>query len=86
MPSAEFEAAATAANEFSSKPSDDNLLKLYGLYKQATVGDVNTTRPGMFDLKGKYKWDAWESEKGKSQEDAEVEYIAFVETLKAEHA
>jgi len=57
-------------------------------YKQATVGDVNTPRPGLFDLKvflppqnrtngkGKYKWDKWNEQKGKSQEDAEKEYIA----------
>ncbi|RVD87872.1 uncharacterized protein DFL_002076 [Arthrobotrys flagrans] len=86
MPSAEFEAAAAAANAFTKKPSDDEMLKLYALYKQATVGDVNTERPGMFDLKGKYKWDAWKSEEGKSQADAETEYIAYVEGLKASFA
>ncbi|KAJ6258582.1 Triakontatetraneuropeptide [Drechslerella dactyloides] len=86
MPSAEFEAAATAANNFTTKPTDDELLKLYALYKQATVGDVNTARPGIFDMKGKYKWDAWESEKGKSQEEAEVEYIALVEEYKVKYA
>lgn len=40
-------------------------------------------RPGAFDLKGKYKWDAWDALKGKSQEDAEKEYIALVEELKS---
>ncbi|KAF3175861.1 hypothetical protein TWF106_011057 [Orbilia oligospora] len=86
MPSAEFDAAAAAANAFTKKPSDDALLKLYGLFKQATVGDVNTDRPGMMDFKGKYKWDAWKSEEGKSQADAEAEYIAYVEELKASFA
>ncbi|KAK6337873.1 hypothetical protein TWF696_001351 [Orbilia brochopaga] len=86
MPSPEFEAAATAANNFTSKPTDDELLKLYGLYKQATVGDVNTERPGIFDLKGKYKWDAWKSEEGKPQEVAETEYIALVEEFKTRYA
>jgi len=37
----------------------------------------------MFDLKGKYKWDAWSGNKGKSKEDAQKEYVAFVEELKA---
>ncbi|CDS12370.1 hypothetical protein LRAMOSA04565 [Lichtheimia ramosa] len=83
MPSAEFEKAAKEVNELKNKPSNDELLKLYGLYKQATVGDVNTDRPGGFDFKGKAKWDAWNALKGKSQEDAEKEYIAFVEELKA---
>ncbi|KAK6513828.1 hypothetical protein TWF506_008261 [Arthrobotrys conoides] len=82
MPSAQFEEAVTYANDFTSKPDDDILLKLYGLYKQATVGDVNTPRPGMMDFKGKYKWDAWKSQEGKSQADAEAEYIAYVAELK----
>ena len=42
---------------------------------QATVGDVNTARPGMFDLKGKAKWDAWDKVKGKSADEAMAAYI-----------
>ncbi|KAI7884401.1 putative acyl-coA-binding protein [Lichtheimia hyalospora FSU 10163] len=83
MPSAEFETAAKEVKDLTNKPSDKELLTLYALFKQATVGDVNTDRPGGFDFKGKAKWDAWNELKGKSQEDAEKEYIAFVEQLKA---
>ena len=53
-------------------------MKLYGLYKQATVGDNNTDKPGTFDFKGKYKWKDLE---GKSQEDAEKEYIDLATEL-----
>ena len=52
--------------------ADDEFLQLYSLFKQATVGDINTNRPGMLDFKGKAKWDAWEKVKGKSKEDAEA--------------
>eukprot|EP00887_Chlorella_sp_A99_P001045 scaffold14.g1045.t1 len=45
----------------------------------ANVGDVNTERPGLFDLKGKAKWDAWEKNKGKSKEEAMQDYITLVE-------
>lgn len=38
----EFETAAKEVQELKTKPSNDELLKLYALYKQATVGDVNT--------------------------------------------
>ena len=55
-------------------PSDDEKLKMYALYKQATVGDCNTTRPGMFDFVGKSKWDAWNAQKGVSTEDAMTGY------------
>jgi len=37
---------------------------MYALFKQASVGDVNTDRPGMLDFKGKAKWDAWSGKKG----------------------
>ena len=50
---------------------------------QATVGDVNTPAPGMFDFKGKAKWDAWSSVKGLSVADAEAAYVALVEKLSA---
>lgn len=57
------------------------MLKLYALFKQATVGDNETSRPGLLDLKGKYKWDAWAELKGTSQEDAESQYIELVDEL-----
>ncbi|KAH8550462.1 putative acyl-coA-binding protein [Umbelopsis sp. PMI_123] len=83
MPSAEFEKAASDVQNLNNKPDNDTLLKLYGLFKQASFGDNTTAKPGVFDLKGKYKWEAWEALKGKSQEEAEKEYIALVEELKS---
>ncbi|KAG0226903.1 Acyl-CoA-binding domain-containing protein 1 [Actinomortierella wolfii] len=86
MPSAEFDAAAAKAKTFTKSPSNDELLELYALFKQATVGDNNTARPGMLDLKGKAKWDAWTAKKGLAQEEAEKQYIALVEKLSAIYA
>ncbi len=60
-----------------SNPSTEQLKKVYGLFKQATVGNVNTERPGMFDLTGKAKWDSWASFKDISQEDAKHQYVEF---------
>ena len=57
------------------QPTQDDQLKFYGFYKQATVGDVNTARPGMFDLTGKYKWDAWKANEGLSQDEAKSKYV-----------
>ena len=48
--------------------SNDEKLKIYSLFKQATEGDVKSDRPGFFDLKGKAKWDAWNARKGQSKE------------------
>merc|ERR1712141_379329 len=86
MPSAEFETAASEVTKLSKTPTDQEKLKTYSLYKQATVGDCNTTRPGMMDFAGKAKWDAWNGNKGMSQTDAEAAYIAFVGELKGKYA
>ena len=48
------------------KLPQDKQLEVYALFKQGKVGDVNIERPGMLDLKGKAKWDAWDSKKGMS--------------------
>ena len=81
-----FEERAKQANELPSKPDTDELLKLYALYKQATVGDNNKEKPGIFNMKDRYKWDSWEELKGKSKEDAEKEYIEFVEELQQKYS
>ncbi|KAF9088345.1 Acyl-CoA-binding domain-containing protein 1 [Mortierella sp. AM989] len=85
MPSAEFDAAAAQAKTFTKSPTNDELLELYALFKQATVGDVSGPAPGMFDLKGKAKYAAWEKIKGTSSADAETKYIALVKELNAKY-
>ena len=70
-----FEGGETVAN--------DELLELYAFYKQATVGDVSGSRPGMLDLKGRAKYDAWSKKKGVSKDDAMTKYVALVDRLTA---
>ncbi|KAK0546944.1 hypothetical protein OC844_007201 [Tilletia horrida] len=55
--------------------SYEEKLALYSLYKQATEGDVNFTRPGMFDMLGRAKWDAWAKRKGLPSRDAKQLYV-----------
>ncbi|OWZ24476.1 Protein ACBP-1 [Phytophthora megakarya] len=83
---ADFEAAAAAAKTFTKPNTNEEKLALYAYYKQATVGDNTTPAPGMFDLKGKAKWNAWNEKKGVSTEDAMKAYIAEVEKQKAVYA
>lgn len=64
-----------------TRPTDQELLDLYGLYKQSVVGEINTERPGITDLKGKAKWDAWNSRKGMSKEDAMSAYITLAKEI-----
>jgi acyl-CoA-binding protein len=58
---------------------NDVMLEMYALYKQATVGDVTGSRPGMMDLRGRAKYDAWAKQKGVSKDAAMTAYIALVE-------
>ena len=79
----QFESAVTDSKSLSEKPSNDILLQLYSLYKQATTGDVNTEPPSNpFDFVNKAKFDAWTSLKGKSKDAAMQEYIDLVNRLK----
>ncbi len=82
----QFEAAAAQSKEFTKRPSNEELLELYALFKQATEGDVKEERPEGFDFKAIAKHDAWEDLKGKSKEQAIQEYIALVESLKKQYS
>ena len=83
-PGQQFKEAALRVEKLSARPSNEQLLDLYGLYKQATEGDVSGSRPGMFDLKGRAKFDAWAKRKGTSKDDAMKKYVALVDKLAAE--
>ncbi|MGD8439180.1 MAG: acyl-CoA-binding protein [Holophagae bacterium] len=75
-----FDAATERATSLPHQ-SNDVLLELYGLYKQATRGDVVGDRPGAFDFKGAAKYDAWEKRRGMSRDEARQAYIALVDRL-----
>ncbi len=79
----QFEQAVSRSKSLTEKPGNDILLQLYSLYKQATEGDVNVEPPAnAFDFVGKAKYNAWESLKGKSKENAMQEYVDLVSKLK----
>ncbi|HYM94678.1 MAG TPA: acyl-CoA-binding protein [Chitinophagaceae bacterium] len=78
----EFEQAAAESKNLPVRPSNDTLLQLYSLYKQATEGDVNTDPPSNpFDFVNKAKYEAWLSQKGKTKEVAMKQYTELVKKL-----
>jgi len=79
----DFAAAQERVKGLARAPSTDDLLALYGLYKQATAGEVTGKRPGMLDVKGRAKYDAWSGRKGMGREDARKAYVALVDRLVA---
>ncbi len=76
-----FEDAQQRIKALKSAPPSDTLLELYALFKQATVGDCQGSRPGVFDLKGRAKWDAWAKTKGMKRDAAMEAYVALVDRL-----
>ena len=81
----EFKAAAKRVKKLKETPPDEKLLKLYGLYKQATEGDNNNKRPMFFDFKGVAKYDAWKDNESMSKEKAMRKYIRLVERLEKKY-
>lgn len=79
---ASFDKAVKDSKLLPEKPDNATLLQIYSLYKQATEGDVQGKRPGMLDMVGRAKFDAWGELKGKSADAAMTEYVELIESLK----
>ncbi len=78
---ATFEQAVKDVKKLKERPSDDDMLALYALYKQATAGDVSGDKPGMFDFVGRAKHEAWSELEGTDSDAAMQKYIDKVKAL-----
>ncbi|MBA3252686.1 MAG: acyl-CoA-binding protein [Pseudomonadota bacterium] len=78
----QFEIAVGDSKNLPERPDNQTMLKMYGLYKQATRGDASGTRPGFTDMVGRAKWDAWNEVKGTSADDAMKQYVSLIADLK----
>ena len=78
---AAFEAAKANSENLSERPNNATLLKIYALYKQATVGDNTEKKPSFSDMVGRAKWDAWNALKGTEADAAKQQYIDLIASL-----
>ena len=79
----QFLQAAAESKNLADKPSNDTLLQLYSLYKQASEGDINIEAPSNpFDFVAKAKYDAWAALKGKTNVQAMTDYVSLMDKLK----
>jgi len=78
-----FQRASQEVTQLSQAPDNLTKLRLYALFKQATQGDCTGPRPGLLDMVGRAKYDAWKALEGTTKEAAMEQYIALVEELKA---
>lgn len=79
----EFEQAAEDVKRLGARPDNDTLLRLYALYKQGSLGDIQANPPGFFDFVGTAKHEAWAQLSGMPQEEAMRRYVALVRQLLA---
>jgi diazepam-binding inhibitor (GABA receptor modulator, acyl-CoA-binding protein) len=79
---AQFDAAMADSKNLAERPDNATLLKIYSLYKQGSTGDNAEKKPGFSDMVGRAKWDAWNSLKGTSTDDAMQQYVDLIESLK----
>lgn len=79
----EFNQAQEDVKQLSKRPGNDDLLFLYAHFKQASAGDASGKRPGVFDMVGRAKFDAWAKLAGKSSDEAKQAYIDKVRALQA---
>jgi diazepam-binding inhibitor (GABA receptor modulating acyl-CoA-binding protein) len=78
---AKFEATVANSKNLTERPDNVTLLKIYALYKQASVGDNAEKKPGFSDMVGRAKWEAWNGLKGTSSQDAMQQYIDLIDSL-----
>lgn len=83
--SAEFEDAVKQVRNLTSL-TDSEKLAVYGLYKQAVVGDVNIPQPWSIQITERAKHDAWSKNQGMPKEEAEQKYIALAKELVAKYS
>ncbi|RRQ27879.1 acyl-CoA-binding protein [Rhodococcus sp. Eu-32] len=78
---ASFQQAQIDVKTLTTKPSNDDLLSLYSLYKQGSNGDVTGKRPGRLDMVNRAKYDAWAKLEGTDQDSAKQSYVDLVDRL-----
>lgn len=85
MAEEEFNKYAEKIKALKSPPDQNDMLELYALYKQATIGDCNTPPPGVFDLKARAKHSAWKLKAGMSRQEAMKAYVTLAVKVVAVH-
>jgi len=74
-------ASSYMASNTKLKLTNEQQLRIYGLYKQAQIGDVNTPKPGIINMVGRAKWEAWKQNQGMPSSQAMEVYISLVTGL-----
>ena len=77
----DFNKAVEDVQKLPSKPSNDDLLILYSLFKQATIGPARDKRPSALNIIARKKFDQWKALGSMEKNLAMKEYVAKVKEL-----
>ncbi len=77
----QFNISSIVVKKMKKTPTNDELLELYSLYKQATTGDCNTPKPSFLNIREKSKWNSWKKLSGMEKKHAMFLYVKLVEKL-----
>ncbi len=76
-----FETAQQRVKQLAKRPSNEHLLALYGLYKQAVSGDATGKAPSRFKVAEHAKFNAWKQLAGTVGSDCQRRYVELVDEL-----
>ncbi|XP_053614551.1 acyl-CoA-binding domain-containing protein 6 [Plodia interpunctella] len=79
-----FNKAADHVRKITNQLNNNQLLELYGLFKQGTEGKCNVPKPGWLDSRGRRKWEAWKSLGDLPSDEAKERYIALIQKFDSE--
>ena len=76
-----FKKASESVKNLKNRPEDEILLQLYGLYKQATIGNINIPQPWAIQVEKRSKWDSWKMFENMPKAVAMTKYVEIVDNL-----
>jgi len=76
-----FETSVKNIKNKTTPTTNEDLLVLYGLYKQSTQGNCNIPQPWSIQVEQRAKWDAWTANSHMTKCQAMQKYIQKVNDL-----
>ncbi|XP_043594765.1 acyl-CoA-binding domain-containing protein 6 [Bombus pyrosoma] len=76
-----FNKATVYLQSLASELNSTELLKFYALYKQATIGPCNISKPNWYQMQARQKWEAWKNLNDMSCDDAMNNYVLELSKL-----
>lgn len=80
----QFNRAADFLQHLVNKLDSNQLLEFYGLYKQSTVGPCNASKPGIFSMQARAKWNAWNDLGSMNKEFAMRTYVTKLNDIESD--